>query len=381
MKKGRLVINILIFILIFIITFLFFFYLMFNENKIRNIVIHAPLLSYNKDIKSSFLNEIGVPEKSHENVTLSNIFDEYIISLSISDIETFMSREALKNEFNKKKINVKIPSKTDIEININKVFSRLFRNDMYLFLKYISLNKLVYLFLIFLVLILFFVLFGISETISKTFLDMGLISICLNILLTIIVIVLQNIIFSGDILAKLINLILKDGLSSFTFVLMIYYLGTALFFGLYYLFNSYEMRKRYNQFEELSHNQNIDIFNDDEVISRRLDNIIMNSSFHLKGDHEGYIVDNNYALYKYEIVYIKEKDTLNDKVYIFKYSDKIDMNVLYDKISGLDYNNRHDKYHIDIHMKKLNVCTENKETYDEISQILENIGIVNRKEI
>lgn len=366
MKKN--IIKILITLCLLTLSFLYTFHLIFGDTNIRFVTEHNSILGYNPDIKKTFLQEMEVKEEDYPKVTLTNIFNNYITSLSIGSAPLYMSRTALEDEINRAKVRANIKSESLIEKKINKDFAHIFHNDTYLFIKKLSHSKALYLWITIITFIAILYLIYLNKDLNYTVYEGAYIIFITGLIMTISIFSLSKIKFKGDILAFLLNMMFKEGISHISSLLPFYYIISLILFTVYLV----TKKAKVSEEKAMEYREKQDFYSDEEIISKKFDKIMANKLVLIKKENEGYIVDNKHSLYKYEIVYVKENNTLEDKVYIFKYSDKIDLDKLRTYLKDVDLSDKEEEeYLIDIDLKDIKKLVYSKDAYLEIASIFE----------
>lgn len=366
MKKK--LIKIFITICLITLSFLYTFHLIFGDANIRFVTEHNSIIGYNKDIKKAFLQEMEVKEEDFSKITLNNIFNNYITSLSIGTAPLYMPRTALLEEVKRAKVDAKIKSETQVEKKINKSFALIFHNDTYLFIKKLSHSKSLYLWITILTIIAILYLIYLNRDLNYTVYEGAYIIFITGVLMTISIFCLAKVRFKGDILAFLLNMMFKEGINHISSLLPFYFIISLILFAVYLVTKKAKMTEE----KAMEYREKQDFYSDEEIISKKFDKIMANKIVLIKKENEGYVVDNKHSLYKYEIVYVKESNTLEDKVYIFKYSDKIDLDKLRTYLKDVDLSDKDDKdYLIDIDLKDIKKKVYNKDAYLEIAGIFE----------
>lgn len=351
-----------------LLSFLYTFHLIFGDSNIRFVTEHNSVLSYNPDIKKTFLQEMEVKEEDFPKVTLNNIFNNYITSLSIGTAPLYMSRTALEEEIKRAKVNANIKRESVTEKKINKNFAHIFHNDTYLFIKKLSHSKSLYLSIAIISFIFILYLIYLNKDLTYTVYEGAYLVFITGIIVSIFIFSLSQIKFKGDILAFLLNVMFKEGITHISSLLPFYYIIALILFAVYLVTKNAKISEE----KAMEYREKQDFYSEEEIISKKFDSIMNNKIVLIKKENEGYIVDNKHSLYKYEIVYVKENNTLEDKVYIFKYSDKIDLDKLRTYLKDVDLSDKEEKeYLIDIELKDIKKLVYNKDAYLEIASIFE----------
>lgn len=370
MKK--IITKVIICFCLLMLSFLYCFHLIFGDNNIRFVTEHNSLLGYNPDIKKTFLQEMEVKEEDFPKITLSNIFNNYITSLAIGTAPLYMSRASLYEEVKRTGVDAKIKNESLTEKKINKNFAHIFHNDFYVLVKKKSHSKSLYLTLALIALCAILYLIYLNKDLTYTVYEGAYLIAFVGIIVSTSIFFISRMNFKGDILAFLLNMLFKEGLSHITSLLPFYFIIAIILFAIYLVTkNSKDV-----EIKAMEYRHKQDFYGDEEIISKKFDKIMESKLVLIKKPNEGYIIDNKHSLYKYEIVYVKENNTLEDKVYIFKYSDKIDLDKLALTLKDIDLSDKEEKdYLIDIDLKDIKKLVYNKRAYEEIADVFEENNI------